>query len=203
MIDSSPMYGMAQATIGQALDQLDNDQALFSATKVWTPGAAVGRFQIENALKSWRLDRFDLLHVHNMVDWDDHLPWMQAWQQEGRLRYTGITTSHGRRHRALADVIRSQPFEVVQFTYNIAHREAESELLPLSLEHGKAVVINRPFDGGRLFRAVEGRDLPAIGDLLPPAADLEDEQAGGASDGEGPADTDGTAGPEGSDGDAS
>ena len=160
MIDSSPMYGFAQAAIGQALDGLANDQALFSATKVWTPGAAVGRFQMNNALESWGLDTFDLLHVHNMVDWASHLPWMNEWKQEGRIRYTGITTSHGRRHDAMATVIRDQPFDFVQFTYNLTHREAEERLLPLAQDHGKAVVINRPFDGGHLFDDMDDKPLP-------------------------------------------
>lgn len=159
-IDSSPMYGWSQTVIGIALQQLDNDQNLYSATKVWIPGAAPGRLQMESALDSWGLERFDLMHVHNMLDWETHLPWMQAWRDQGRIRYLGISTSHGRRHEAMLQVIDRQPFDVVQFTYNLSHREAENALLPRAMDAGKAVIINRPFDGGRLFQDVANRPLP-------------------------------------------
>jgi len=160
MIDSSPMYGHAQDAIGSSLHELDKTAEAFSATKVWIPGASLGESQMEQALELWGLQQFDLLYVHNMLDWEKHLPWMQSWREQGRLRYLGISTSHGRRHAEMADVIREQPFDVVQFTYNMADREAEQELLPLALEHGKAVIINRPFAGGQLFQEVRNRPLP-------------------------------------------
>lgn len=162
MIDSSPMYGSAQEVIGEALAELGNDDALFSATKVWIPGAATGRLQMENALRTWGVDHFDLLHVHNLVDWRSHLPWMREWQAAGRIRYTGVTTSHGRRHEEMQAVILGQPVDFVQFTYNIVDREAEQRLLPLAADHGKAVVINRPFRGGALFDRVRNLPLPAF-----------------------------------------
>jgi len=161
MIDSSPMYGYAQDVIGSALRNVEQQGRVFSATKVWIPGASLGEAQMEQALKLWGLQQFDLVHIHNMLDWQAHLPWLQRWKEEGKLRYLGITTSHGRRHRELAEVIRSQPFDFVQFTYNMADREAETQLLPLAHRHGKAVIINRPFRGGDLFRRVQGRPLPA------------------------------------------
>jgi len=154
------MYGYSQDVIGQALRSLDYPPALFSATKVWVPVAAMGLRQMEHAEQIWGVRRFDLLHVHNMVDWNSHLVWLQRWRDEGRVRYIGISTSHGRRHPEMENVIETQPFDFVQFTYNIADREAEQRLLPLSQHHGKAVVINRPFQGGALFRTVQGRPLP-------------------------------------------
>ena len=160
MIDSSPMYGHAQAVIGEGLAASAHRDSVFSATKVWVRGQTAGEFQMEQALKLWGVERLDLVHVHNMVDWETHLPWLQAWRDAGRIRYLGISTSHGRRHGPLSRVIREQPFEVVQFTYNIADREAEQQLLPLSADHGRAVVINRPFQGGYLFRRVAGVPLP-------------------------------------------
>jgi len=160
LIDSSPMYGHAQELIGSALRELDKASDAFSATKVWIPGASLGESQMEQALELWGLQKFDLLFVHNMLDWENHLTWMQQWQENGKLRYLGVSTSHGRRHAELADVIRQQPFEILQFTYNIADREAEKRLLPLAQEFGKAVVINRPFAGGDLFRRVRNRPLP-------------------------------------------
>ncbi len=160
MIDSSPMYGYAQDLIGEALRQPAVPNTAFAATKVWIPGARLGEKQMEQALELWGMESLDLIHVHNMVDWQSHLPWLQRWKAEGRVRYLGISTSHGRRHDEMAEVIRSQPFDFVQFTYNLADREAEQRLLPLARQHGKAVVINRPFRGGELFRQVAGRALP-------------------------------------------
>ncbi len=160
MIDSSPMYGRAEDVIGNGLAAIGNFDRLFSATKVWIPTAPAGKLQMRHCVGLWGLDTFDLIHVHNMVDWRSHLPWLQEWKSEGRLRYCGITTSHGRRHSEMETVIRKQPFDFVQFTYNMDHRETEQRLLPLAAEHGKAVVINRPFDGGNLFRRVRGKSLP-------------------------------------------
>jgi diketogulonate reductase-like aldo/keto reductase len=160
MLDSSPMYGFSQDVIGAGLRKLDFPPGLFSATKVWIPGADLGERQMEYAREIWGVERFDLLYVHNMLDWQSHLRWLSRWRAEGRVRYIGITTSHGRRHEEMETVIREEDFDFVQFTYNIAEREAEQRLLPLAAEHGKAVVINRPFNGGALFGAVEGSPLP-------------------------------------------
>jgi diketogulonate reductase-like aldo/keto reductase len=161
MIDSSPMYSTAQEVIGAGLENIENKHDLFSATKVWIPGRRTGIWQMNSALKLWGLERFDLIHVHNLVDWDTHLPWLREWQREGRVRHIGVTTSHGRRHAELADVISTQKLDFVQLTYNIAHREAENRLLPLAMDKGLALVINRPFDGGGLFRRVRGKPLPS------------------------------------------
>lgn len=160
MVDSSPMYGFAQDTIGHALAEIGPAPTLFSATKVWTSGRDEGISQMEEALRLWGLDRFDLLQVHNLVDWQTHLEWLDGWKQEGRVRYTGITTSHGSRHGQVAGLLRDRDFDFVQFTYSITSRQAERELLPLARDNGKAVIINRAFEGGNLFRQVAGKPLP-------------------------------------------
>jgi diketogulonate reductase-like aldo/keto reductase len=160
MIDSSPMYGYSQDVIGASLREQARPVGLFSATKVWIPGAELGERQIELAQRIWGVDRFDLVHVHNMLDWQAHLGWLSRWRDQGKVRYIGITTSHGRRHEEMEQVIREEDFDFVQFTYNIIDREAEQRLLPLAQEHGKAVVINRPLQGGALFAHVPGRALP-------------------------------------------
>jgi diketogulonate reductase-like aldo/keto reductase len=162
MIDSSPMYGYAQDVISAGLRALNFPPALFAATKVWIPGASIGQGQMEQARALWGVERFDLIHVHNLLDWETHLRWLSRWREEGRVRTIGVSTSHGRRHAELERVIRSQPVDFVQFTYNIADRQAEQRLLPLAAENGRAVVINRPFRGGALFRHVAGRALPAL-----------------------------------------
>lgn len=160
MVDSSPMYGHAQDVIGSSLREIGEAPTLFSATKVWTSGRRAGIRQMEEALGLWGLDRFDLLQVHNLVDWGTHLPWLLEWKEEGRVRYTGITTSHGQRHSEMARLMSEQPFDFVQFTYSLANRRTENRLLPLARDLGKAVIINRAFEGGSLFRRVSGKPLP-------------------------------------------
>ena len=160
MVDSSPMYGYAQDAIGEALREIGNTPSLFSATKVWTSGRQAGITQMEQALQLWGVNRFDLLQVHNLLDWRTHFGWLDGWKADGRVRYTGITTSHGSRHDEVAQLIRDESFDFIQFTYSLANRRAEDLLLPLAREHRKAVIINRAFEGGGLFRKVSGKPLP-------------------------------------------
>jgi len=161
LVDSSPMYGLAEAAVGYCREQLDGAPQLFAATKVWIPTRIAGIAQMNLSLKLWGLTRFDLMQVHNMVDWETHLPTLQEWKGQGRLRYVGITTSHGRLHDEMLEVIEGQPaFDFVQFSYNIGQREAEERLLPAAAARGKAVLINRPFRTGKLFERVEGKPLP-------------------------------------------
>jgi diketogulonate reductase-like aldo/keto reductase len=160
LVDSSPMYGSAQEVIGHALGRVSNARALFAATKVWTLGRGAGIRQVEDAERLWGVARFDLMQVHNLLDWETHLPTLKAMKAAGRLRHVGVTTSHGRRHDDLEALMRREPLDFVQLTYNLADREAEQRLLPLAAERGIAVIANRPFQGGALFRRVRGRPLP-------------------------------------------
>jgi diketogulonate reductase-like aldo/keto reductase len=159
MIDSSPMYGRAQWLLGELLPSVPHDGLLFSATKVWTPFDRYGESQLEQALALWHVARFDLLLVHNMLNWRAHLKTLRMWKEQGRVRHIGVSTSHGRLHDEMARLIRTEPLDVVQITYNAADTSAEP-VMSLAAERGLAVVINRPFDGGDLFRAVRGRTLP-------------------------------------------
>ena len=159
MIDSSPMYGSSQAVIGDAFAKLGRPAGLFSADKVWTR-AANGPAQIAETARRWGLGRFDLLQVHNLIDWEANLDTLEAMKEAGTLRYTGVTTSHGRRHGELEEVMRRRPPDFVQLTYNIVDREAERRLLPLARERGIAVICNRPFQRGRLPDRLAGRPLP-------------------------------------------
>jgi diketogulonate reductase-like aldo/keto reductase len=160
LIDSSPMYGSAQATIGYALRKFAGTGQVFSADKVWTSSAADGLQQIETSRSFWGVPKFDLLQVHNLVAWEDHLETLQAMKAAGSLKYIGVTTSHGRSHGELEKILASQPIDFVQFTYNIKDREAEQRLLPLAKERGIAVIINRPFQRGYLVEQFEGKPLP-------------------------------------------
>ena len=159
VIDSSPMYGSSQPAIGEALAHIGR-APVFAADKVWTARGAGGPAQIEASRRAWGVARFELLQVHNLLAWEDHLPMLLAMKAEGRVRYVGITTSEGRRHREFENLMRTQPLDFVQFTYNPLDREAERRLLPLARERGIAVIANRPFREGRLLDALARHRLP-------------------------------------------
>ena len=159
LIDSSPMYGSSQGVIGEGLQKLGAQRQVFSADKVWT--SSQGAAQIEASRQLWRVGRFDLLQVHNLLAWQEHLPLLQDMKAAGRLRYVGITTSEGRRHREMEQIMRSRPLDFVQLTYNLLDREAEQRLLPLARERGIAVLANRPFREGALLRQLQRQPLPA------------------------------------------
>jgi diketogulonate reductase-like aldo/keto reductase len=166
MIDSSPMYGSAQHTIGQALRRLDATRKVFSADKVWIADADEGLTQIGASRKHWGVSRFDLLQVHNLLSWREHLRTLFALKEAGRLRHVGITTSEGRRHDEMERIMRTQPLDFVQFSYNVLDREAERRLLPLAQERGIAVICNRPFRQGALTRRLANERLPPLATAL-------------------------------------
>ncbi|MBC5785906.1 aldo/keto reductase [Ramlibacter sp. USB13] len=158
LVDSSPMYGSSQGVVGEALRSLGAQGQVFSADKVWTGGDGVA--QVEASRRLWQLPRFDLLQVHNLLAWEKQLPLLQAMKDRGQLRYVGITTSEGRRHREFEQVMRGHKLDFVQFTYNVVDREAEQRLLPLAAERGIAVLANRPFQEGELLRRLQRHPLP-------------------------------------------
>jgi diketogulonate reductase-like aldo/keto reductase len=159
VIDSSPMYGSSQGVVGEGLQKLRAGARVFSADKVWTssPGAP----QVEASRKLWQVPRFDLLQVHNLVGWEHQLPLLLEMKAQGRVRYVGITTSEGRRHREIEQIMRAQRIDFVQFSYNLLDREVEQRLLPLARDRGIAVLANRPFREGALLDALQRHPLPA------------------------------------------
>jgi diketogulonate reductase-like aldo/keto reductase len=161
LIDSSPMYGSSEAVVGHGLASLNFPKSLFSATKVWTSSGKEGREQIEESKKLWKLSKFDLLQVHNLVGWEKHLKTLFKMKEAGDLRYVGVTTSHGRRHDDLEKIMREQRLDFIQVTYNMSDRRVEERILGLAQDRGIAVIANRPLDGGELIRRVEGKALPA------------------------------------------
>lgn len=160
LIDSSPMYGSAPDVMGYALQQLGIPDSLFSAEKVWSPAGGSAREQVADLQARWNVEQFDLVQVHNLTDWSEHLAALREMKAEGKIGHIGITTSHGRRHQELEQIMASEDIDFVQLTYNIMHREAEKSLLPLAEEKGIAVIANRPFDGGRLIKGMKRRDEP-------------------------------------------
>jgi diketogulonate reductase-like aldo/keto reductase len=160
LIDSSPMYGSSQSVIGYGLEKLGHPPGLFAADKVWVSSGEDGPDQIETSRRHWGVPRFDLLQVHNLRSWEAHLETLFAMKAAGKLRYVGITTSEGRRHEELEEIMASQPIDFVQVTYNILDREVETRILPLAQERGIAVIANRPFRQGALTDALAGQPLP-------------------------------------------
>jgi diketogulonate reductase-like aldo/keto reductase len=162
VIDSSPMYGSAESRVGDVLRAMATRPPLFAATKVWTTGAERGIAQMEESARRMDVKVFDLIAVHNLLDWKTQLATLKRWKAEGKVRYIGITTSHGRDHDALMEIMRSEPLDFVQFSYNIEDRDVEQSLLPLSQERGIATMINRPFQQGAIFGKTRGHELPAL-----------------------------------------
>lgn len=160
VIDSSPMYGNAEQVTGDLLKTIKNKQALFAATKVWTWGKQEGITQMQRSSQRMGVKVFDLMQIHNLRDWEVQLETLKAWKAEGKVRYIGITTSHGRFHDELEVILENEPFDFVQFSYNIMNRTVEERLLPIAQERGIATLINRPFARGELFRIVKGQALP-------------------------------------------
>lgn len=159
LVDSSPMYGSSNQVIGYGLGKL-NRPPVFAAEKVWTNAGKDGPAQMEQTRKYWGVQRFDLMQVHNLAAWEEHLPTLFAMKKEGKLRYVGITTSHGRRHEDIEKIMRAHPIDFVQLTYNLADRDVEARLLPLAQDRGIAIIANRPFQRNDLIRRFDGKPLP-------------------------------------------
>ncbi len=164
VIDSSPMYGSSEEVVGDLLPLVTPRPAPFAASKVWTLGTRRGASQMESSRELWGVASFDLMQVHNLLDWDSHIETLKEWKANGRVRYIGVTTSHGRRHEELERIMMREPLDFVQFTYNLADRSAENRLLPVARDRRLGVIINRPLDGGDLFDRVRGSALPVWAD---------------------------------------
>ena len=160
MIDSSPMYGRSEGVVGDLLAAMKARDKAFLATKVWTWGEEAGRRQMDESFRRFRTEVMDLMQIHNLVDWKTHLRTLRVWKEDGRVRYIGITHYTDTAFADLANVIRSEPVDFVQLPYSIGMRKAERELLPLAADKGVAVIVNRPFEGGALFRERRPEALP-------------------------------------------
>jgi diketogulonate reductase-like aldo/keto reductase len=146
--------------MGHALEQQGRPESLFAAEKVWSPAGGSAREQVADLEGRWGIPRFELVQVHNLTDWRDHLAALQEMKAQGRIRHVGITTSHGRRHREFERIMASEDLDFIQLTYNIADRDVEQRLLPLARERGIAVIANRPYGGGRLIKGLQRRGEP-------------------------------------------
>jgi diketogulonate reductase-like aldo/keto reductase len=160
VLDSSPMYDRAEGVVGKIIEAAGSRDRLFLATKVWTSGKASGEHQMQRSIERMNAGVMDLMQVHNLRDVDVHLATIRDWQTEGRIRYNGVTHYHAGALGQLESVMRKHRPQFVQINYSLIEREADRRVLPLAQELGIAVLINRPFVQGRVFRAVGQRELP-------------------------------------------
>jgi diketogulonate reductase-like aldo/keto reductase len=160
VIDSSPMYRSAESVTGYLLEKIQPTPGAFVATKVWTDGAESGREQMQASAEQLSTPRIDLMQVHNLRDWQAHLATLREWKEAGRIRYIGITTSRASQFDDFAEVMRGEILDFVQLNYSVGEREAEKVLLPLAADRGMAVLVNRPYMRGALFKQVKGRAVP-------------------------------------------
>jgi len=160
VIDSSPMYGKAEGVVGDLLAAAGTRDKAFLATKVWTSGREAGIAQMNESFRLLRTNRIDLMQIHNLLDWQTHLPTLRAWKKEGRIRLLGVTHYTESAHGALESVMKAELWDFVQLNYALDDRAVEKRLLPLAQERGIAVLVNQPFGGGGLLRKLLARKLP-------------------------------------------
>ena len=163
MIDSSPMYGRAEAVVGKCLIAPGMRERAFVATKVWTRGREAGIEEMRRSLALLGTPRLDLMQIHNLLDWRTHLATLRDWKAEGTIRYLGVTHYTASAHAELAAVMRSEPLDFVQVNYSLEEPEAAQELLPLAADRGIAVIANRPFGGGALVRRLRTEPVARVG----------------------------------------
>jgi diketogulonate reductase-like aldo/keto reductase len=160
VIDTSPMYGRSESVLGDLIADLGLRQGLWLATKVWTRGRQAGAAQIEESMRRLRTDRLELLQIHNLLDWREHLPTLRALAGTGKVRYLGLTHYRADAHGELERVLREERFDWLQVNYSLAEPEADERLLPFCRDKGIAVMANRPFADGEMFARVRGKPLP-------------------------------------------
>ncbi|ACL61824.1 aldo/keto reductase [Methylobacterium nodulans] len=160
VIDSSPMYGRAEAVAGDLLAASGARSRAFLATKVWIRGREAGLAQMRQSFARLRTEHIELMQIHNLVDWRTHLPVLRAFKQEGRIRYLGISHYTESAYDEVEAVLRAEPLDFLQINYALDDRAAETRLLPLAADRGVAVLVNRPFGGGGLLRRLKDRPLP-------------------------------------------
>ena len=161
VIDSSPMYGKSEKVVGDLSTELEINDKLFVATKVWTTGKEAGIRQMNNSFALLKRKRIDLMQIHNLVDWEVHYKTLRQWKDEGKIRYIGITHYTEGAFGSIEQILKRTPLDFLQINYSLLSRKAEERLFPLAQERKVAVIINQPFEEGALFSRVKGKTLPA------------------------------------------
>lgn len=161
LVDSSPMYGRSEEILGSLSAKAGLNKDLFIATKVWTTGRENGIQQMNKSMDLLQRKRIDLMQVHNLSDWETHLPTLRKWKEESRIRYIGITHYTESAYPRIEKILREEAVDFLQINYSLSSRNADQRLFPLAMEKKVAVIINRPFEEGALFRRVKGQTLPS------------------------------------------
>lgn len=160
MIDSSPMYGRAEDVVGRLVADLDAQDSVFFATKVWTSGEEAGMRQMNESFELMRTPFIDLMQVHNLSDTATQIRNIRTLQDEGRVRYIGVTHYTTGAFDDLEAWMKKEKLDYIQFPYSIANRAAEARLIPAARDLGVATIAHRNYERGRLFSSVKGRQLP-------------------------------------------
>jgi diketogulonate reductase-like aldo/keto reductase len=157
LVDSSPMYGGAEASLARAVRKRRRRATI--ATKIWARSVAEGRRQFADQL-SW-FGEVEIEQIHNLVSWRDHMNWLERERDEGRVGKLGVTHYSPSAFGELAAALRSGRLDTVQVPLNPLERECERELLPLAAELGVAVIVMRPLGEGSLVRRRPPADVLA------------------------------------------
>ena len=160
VVDSSPMYGSSESVAGDLISELGARERLFMATKVWTRGRAEGISQMETSFQRLRVARMDLMQIHNLVDVETHTRTLLEMKARKKIRYLGITHYTSSAYAEVERWLRTKQYDFLQINYSLGEREAEERILGISKDLGMAVIANRPFAEGALFRRVKGKQLP-------------------------------------------
>lgn len=160
VIDSSPMYGRSEKVVGALTKELQIKDKIFEATKVWTSGRQSGINQMNDSFNLMQVDQMDLMQIHNLLDWQTHLKTLRQWKEEERIRHIGITHYTESGYAELEKIMKTEVIDFIQINYNLAVRKAAERILPLAKDKGIAVLINRPYGGGTLFRSTKNTALP-------------------------------------------
>ncbi len=161
VIDSSPMYGRSEKVVGELTSELGIKNKIFEATKIWTTGEEEGIDQMHASMNLMGAMPMDLMQVHNLVDWKTQIKTLKKWKADGKIRNIGITHYHKGGYAEMEKIMKKEPLDFIQINYNLAVRDAAERILPLAKDQGIAVLINRPYEGGNLFKKVKDKEIPA------------------------------------------
>lgn len=160
VIDSSPMYGRSEKVVGDLTTELNLKEKIFEATKVWTTGEQEGIAQMEDSVELMKAHPMDLMQIHNLLDWRTHMKTLRKWKDAQKIKHIGITHYHEGGYAEMEKIMKQEDIDFIQINYNLVVRASANKILPLAKDRGIAVLINRPYEGGRLFKATKNKTLP-------------------------------------------